>query len=64
MLYEIHGNIYGLANAPWTFTKDLLGKYHAVAAVSHSLDIVYMTIYDDQNDIIAIFLYHVDDGLH
>lgn len=61
-MYEIVGNAYGRADAPWIWTKKVIKTFHGLGFVSLSLDIVFFVLYID-GAVVACALIHVDDLL-
>jgi len=62
-LAEIIGNIYGRANAPWLWLKEVVRWMHSHGFVSHSLDLLCFLHYDAKGILDAVVLFHVDDTL-
>eukprot|EP00971_Amphidinium_carterae_P241758 4800210-Amphidinium_carterae.1 len=65
-LFEIHGNVYGLANAPATFSASVVKRLHSVGFVQHPLDSMLFLKYgtvggSKQCSLIAAAGFHVDD---
>eukprot|EP00971_Amphidinium_carterae_P036262 712857-Amphidinium_carterae.1 len=65
-IYEIHGNVYGLANAPATFSASVVTRLQSVGFVSHPLDSMLFLRYGSldgttQSTLIALAGFHVDD---
>lgn len=64
-LYRIRGNIYGLANAPYTWYKEVLRRLQDLQYQQHSFDkqFFYKTVGDE---VVSIVLVYVDDfiGVH
>ena len=64
-LYRIRGNIYGLANAPYTWYKEVLRRLQDLHYQQHSFDkqFFYKTVGDE---VVSIVLVYVDDfiGAH
>ncbi len=61
-LYEVVGNVYGLANAPFLFSKVVRSKMKRLGFVEHSLDCMLFLFYEN-SELIAIACFHVDDML-
>jgi len=62
-LYEVVGNIYGLANAPYLWSTKVRKQMYALQFVSHSLDVMLFIHYDSAERVDAVALFHVDDML-
>eukprot|EP00971_Amphidinium_carterae_P034318 675646-Amphidinium_carterae.1 len=67
-IYEIHGNVYGLANAPATFSASVVRRLHSIGFVTHPLDSMLFVKYgslgtdtDTQQRVVALAGLHVDD---
>ena len=61
-LWELVGNAYGRADAPWIWTKKVIETFVALGFVCHSLDMVFF-LYHVKGKIVAAALMHVDDLL-
>lgn len=64
-LYRVRGNIYGLANAPFTWNKEVQKRMRSLNYVQHSFDKqLYYKVVEQQ--VVSIVLIYVDDfiGLH
>ena len=61
-VWEIVGNAYGRADAPWIWTKKVIATFTALGFVCHSLDTV-LFLYHVKDKIVAAALMHVDDLL-
>ena len=60
-LYQIHGNIYGLANAPVTWQKEVIKRLHSISFQQHGFGRQLFVKRNDQGQIIAAILAYVDD---
>ncbi len=64
-LYRVRGNIYGLANAPFTWNKEVEKRMKSLDYIQHSFDkqLYYKVV---KQEILSIVLIYVDDfiGLH
>ena len=64
-LYRVRGNIYGLANAPFTWNKEVQKRMKSLSYVQHSFDkqLYYKVV---GGEVVSIVLIYVDDfiGLH
>ena len=59
-LYEIIGNVYGLANAPLEWSREVIKRMTALGFVQHSAD--SMLFYKLENgELVAVGIFHVDD---
>ena len=59
-LYRVRGNIYGLANAPFTWYKEVLKRLQSLNYIQHSFDKQFFyKVVDDE--VISIVLVYVDD---
>ena len=59
-LYRIRGNIYGLANAPYTWSTEVTRRLKSLAYVQHSFDPqLYYKVVNGQ--VVSIILVYVDD---
>ena len=59
-LYRIRGNVYGLANAPFTWQKEVMKRLDSLQYKKHSFD--HQLFYKVVNDeVISILLVYVDD---
>ena len=59
-LYRVRGNIYGLANAPFTWYKEVLKRLQSLNYIQHSFDKQFLyKVVDDE--VISIVLVYVDD---
>eukprot|EP00971_Amphidinium_carterae_P100930 1996885-Amphidinium_carterae.1 len=61
-LYKLVGNVYGLANAPLTFTREVQRKLMALGFRSHPLDACLYLLYHEES-LVAACIWHVDDML-
>ena len=60
ILYEITGNVYGLANAPVTWAREVVKRMKSLGFVQHSVDsMLFYHIIDGK--LAAIGIFHVDD---
>ena len=62
-IYRIRGNIYGLANAPVTWQKEVIRRLLSVSFSQHGFDRQLFLKRNDQGQIIAAILTYVDDFL-
>ena len=63
-LFEIEGNVYGLANAPNLFSDSVREKMAELGFMAHSLDVMLFMRHEDRDGImgvVALVLFHVDD---
>ena len=60
-LYQIHGNIYGLANAPVTWQKEVIKRLHSISFQQHGFDRQLFVKRNEQGQIVAAILTYVDD---
>ena len=60
-LYQVTGNCYGLCNAPRTWYKKVDGDLKHARFKQHSLDRCCYYLLNDENQLIAILIVHVDD---
>ena len=64
-LYRVRGNIYGLANAPFTWSREVIRRLESLNYCQHSFDkqLFYKV---DNGQIMSMILVYVDDfiGLH
>eukprot|EP00971_Amphidinium_carterae_P323666 6432341-Amphidinium_carterae.1 len=66
VLFQIHGNVYGLANAPATFSASVVQKMRSVGFVQHPLDSMLFLKYgmlgeSSYTTVVAAAGFHVDD---
>ena len=63
VLYEITGNVFGLANAPLTWAKEVIRRMvEKLGFVQHSVDAMMFLKYRN-GQIIVVCIFHVDDLL-
>ena len=60
--YEVTGNIYGLANASWTFCSEVSKRMTDRGFAAHSLDPM-LFMHRTQGELDCLVLFHVDDAL-
>lgn len=65
-LYRVTGNIYGLPNAPYLWTEEVVGRLTSLNYVRHDFDRMLFLKYDDCNEIMSLIICYVDDfyGIH
>lgn len=64
-LYRVRGNIYGLANAPFTWSREVIRRLESLDYRQHSFDKqLFYKVIDSQ--VVSMILVYVDDfiGLH
>eukprot|EP00434_Breviolum_minutum_P010232 symbB.v1.2.009030.t1/scaffold568.1/size186168/6 len=64
-LYQVRGNIYGLANAPFTWSREVIRRLESLSYRQHSFDKqLFYKVVDSQ--VVSLVLVYVDDfiGLH
>ena len=62
-LYEVTGNVYGLANAPHAFNTKVIVVMTSLGAKSHPLDLMLIMWGHPQGWLIALAIFHADDVL-
>ena len=62
-LFEITGNVYGLASAPWSWICEVIERLNTLGFVCHSLDSMCFMLYNKKYELICIAMFHVDDVL-
>ena len=65
-MYQVTGNIYGLPNAPYLWTDEVVGRLTSLNYVRHDFDRMLFLKYDNNNQIISLIICYVDDffGIH
>ena len=66
-IYHVTGNIYGLPNAPYLWTEEVVGRLTSLSYVRHDFDRMMFLKYDNNNNqIISLIICYVDDffGIH
>ena len=65
-LYQILGNVYGLANAPALWTGEVTKRLTGLGYVRHSFDQMLFYLVNDAEQVVSLVMIYVDDflGLH
>ena len=65
-LYQVTGNIYGLPNAPYLWTEEVVARLTELGYRRHDFDRMLFCLYDSNNQLVSLVMCYVDDffGIH
>lgn len=62
-IYQVTGNIYGLPNAPYLWTEEVVARLTELGYRRHDFDRMLFCLYDSNNELVSIVMCYVDDFL-
>jgi len=62
-IFEIVGNVFGMANAPLVFCNHVREIMYSIGWHSHTLDTMCFTFRSENGELLGVALFHVDDLL-
>ena len=65
-LYQVTGNIYGLPNAPYLWTEEVVNRLTELGYERHDFDKMLFCLHNDKEELISVVMCYVDDfyGVH